>query len=136
MRAYLAILASIGLFACVTMPGSTAAADCSGLTSATLPNAKILAATTLSGSVTGPDGKVYSNLPPFCSVSILAMPSPDSAINILLWMPETWNGRFEGTGNGGYAGSMGIDGPAMVYAVSNGWAVASNDMGTDRKSVV
>ncbi|PYO58497.1 MAG: hypothetical protein DMD83_03785 [Candidatus Rokuibacteriota bacterium] len=28
-------------------------------------------------------------------------------MNIEVWMPSAgWNGRFEGTGNGGYAGNM------------------------------
>jgi hypothetical protein len=66
-----------------------------------------------SGTVTGLDGNFYTDQPPFCSVSILATSTDDSTI-ILIWMPVTWNRRFESTGNGGYAGSMAIDGPAMV----------------------
>jgi len=51
-------------------------------------------------------------------------------------MPVTWNGRLESTGNSGYAGSMAIDGRAMVYAIDNGWAVAANDMGTAPSNIV
>ncbi len=88
-------------------------------------------AATVSGKVTGPDGKNYTGLPSFCQVTIVATPTDDSAINILLWMPDnTWNGRFQGTGNGGYAGNMAIDAFAMVYAIKHGFAVAASDMGT------
>ena len=94
-------------------------------------------AVTLSGTITGPDGVTYSGLPSFCSVTVLATPSSDSTINMTLWMPtDTWNGRFEATGNGGYAGSIAIDGPAMVYAIQNGWAVEANDMGTAPSNIV
>lgn len=104
---------------------------CSNLTSLKLTDAKVTSAVTLSGNVTGPDGKNYTGLPSFCQVTIVATPTSDSLINILLWMPDTtWNGRFEGTGNGGYAGNMAIDAFAMVYGVKHGFAVAATDMGT------
>jgi hypothetical protein len=106
------------------------AGRCEDLLTTTLPNARIVSAMTLTGTVKGPNGVIYKNLPTFCSVAILATPSSDSAINILLWMPENWNGRFEGTGNGGYAGNMAIDAPAMVYAIQHRMAVAATDMGT------
>lgn len=114
----------------ITFADQAEAASCKDLITAKLANAKVTSAVSLSGKVTGPDGKVYANLPSFCSVSILATPTTDSAINILLWMPKNWSGRFEGTGNGGYAGNMAIDAPAMVYAVNHGIAVAASDMGT------
>jgi feruloyl esterase len=110
---------------------SANAATCSDLINLTLPDAKVTSAVTVSGNVTGPDGKNYSGLPSFCSVTILATPSSDSTINYLLWIPDnTWNGRFEATGNGGYGGNMAIDGPAMIYALRHGFAVAATDMGT------
>ena len=46
-------------------------------------------------------------------------------------MPSSgWNGRFEGTGNGGYAGNIALDVPEMIAAVKAGRAVAATDMGT------
>jgi feruloyl esterase len=107
------------------------ATTCTDLLSLQLQNATVTSAATLSGSVSGPDGKNYTGLPSFCSVTILATPTSDSAINYLLWLPDnTWNGRFMATGNGGYAGNMAIDAQAMVYAVKHGFAVAATDMGT------
>jgi hypothetical protein len=62
---------------------------------------------------------------------ITATPTPDSLINIELWMPtDSWNGRFEGTGNGGYAGTVALSVPAMISGLKSGFAVASTDMGT------
>ncbi|MES2633551.1 MAG: tannase/feruloyl esterase family alpha/beta hydrolase [Pseudomonadota bacterium] len=77
-----------------------------------------------------PDGNTYTGLPPFCKVSVVATPTPDSLINIEVWLPQTWNGRFEGVGNGGYAGSLAASAPAMVVALRRQFAVASTDLGT------
>lgn len=127
-----AILAgAILAFAAAAAPQPAWAGACESLVTTKLPNAKVTSALTISGTVKAPDGKTYAGLPSFCNVTILATPSGDSAINILLWMPTaTWNGRFEGTGNGGYAGNMAIDAPALIYAIKNGFAVAATDMGT------
>jgi feruloyl esterase len=52
-------------------------------------------------------------------------------INIELWMPSSgWNGRFEGTGNGGYAGNISLSVQAMMLGLRLGNAVAGTDMGT------
>ena len=46
-------------------------------------------------------------LPGFCRVAATASPSSDSIIKIEVWMPAAnWNGRFEGVGNGGWAGNI------------------------------
>ena len=116
----------------VLFGGATAsAATCTDLLSLSLTDATVTSAATVQGKVKGPDGKNYTGLPSFCSVTILAAPTNDSAINYLLWIPDnTWNGRFMATGNGGYAGNMAIDAQAMVYAIKHGFAVAATDMGT------
>lgn len=96
-----------------------------------LPDATIVSATTVAGTVRDPNGKVIARgVAEFCAVNIVATPSDDSLINIALWLPTEWNGRFEGTGNGGYAGNMEQDYVPMIYAVNHGLAVAANDMGT------
>ena len=53
----------------------------------------------------------------------------DSLIRSELWLPEDWNGRFVGLGNGGLAGVLRAD-----YAgySRRGYAVAETDMGTSR----
>lgn len=64
----------------------------------------------------------------FCRVSLVLKPSSDSDINVEVWLPATgWNGKFQGVGNGGFAGS--IDFAALAGAVSKGYAAASTDTG-------
>jgi feruloyl esterase len=121
----------IGIAAALLATQAKGATPCAELVALQLPDAVVTSAATVSGRVRGPDGKNYTGLPSFCQVTIVATPTNDSAINILLWMPDnTWNGRFQGTGNGGYAGNMAIDTFAMVYAIKHGFAVAATDMGT------
>jgi len=92
----------------------------------------VSAATTVPGpSFTAPDGVTYTNVPSFCKVSAVLTPTSDSFINVELWMPtSTWNGRFEGVGNGGYAGTIALGVPAMVQGLQWGFSVATTDMGT------
>jgi feruloyl esterase len=61
---------------------------------------------------------------PFCRVAGVVEP----AINFEVWMPaEGWNGKLNGVGNGALAG--GINYPAMVGPLTNGYASASTDGG-------
>ena len=43
---------------------------------------------------------------------------------------STWNGKFQGIGNGGYAGTIAQGVPAMISGLQSGFAVATTDMGT------
>ncbi len=68
------------------------------------------------------------SLPSYCRVAAVLHPSPDSHIEMELWLPEkTWNGKFQGVGNGGFAGSISYS--AMASALREGYATASNDTG-------
>jgi hypothetical protein len=59
---------------------------------------------------------------------MILKPSADSDIHVEIWMPSTgWNGKFQGIGNGGFAGS--IDLAALAAAVAHGYAAASTDTG-------
>jgi len=70
----------------------------------------------------------YKDLPSFCRVAGVIKPSADSEIKFEVWMPTAgWNGRFEGIGNGGFAGS--ISQPSLAAAVGRGYATASTDTG-------
>jgi feruloyl esterase len=68
-------------------------------------------------------------IPEHCRVTMVLKPSPDSHINVELWMPtENWNGKFLAVGNGGFAGS--IQGYAdMQTALRLGYATAGTDTG-------
>lgn len=80
------------------------------------------------GVFTPPGGKPLNDLPSFCRVAALLRPTTDSSIHIELWMPEAnWNGRLEGTGNGGFAGSISYG--SLAAGVKSGYAVVNTDMG-------
>ncbi|TLU72101.1 tannase/feruloyl esterase family alpha/beta hydrolase [Lichenicoccus roseus] len=73
-----------------------------------------------------------TGLPAFCRVQITASSNGNPAqslISIEAWLPEQgWNGRFIGTGNGGYAGTL--DYVALSQRLQEGFAVANDDLGT------
>ena len=71
-----------------------------------------------------PGASEVSPLPAFCRVRATVRP----AVNFEVWLPSSgWNGRFQGVGNGGMAGSISYS--AMVAALGAGYAVASTDTG-------
>jgi feruloyl esterase len=57
-------------------------------------------------------------------------PAQGSNINVELWLPDVgqWNSRFLGLGNGGAVGK--INPGRLVGPLSDGYAVATTDMGT------
>ena len=117
--------------------GPAAAASCASLVTLSQPGSVLITSAVPfpGGSFTGPDGTVYENVPPFCEVSAVLTPTTDSLINVEVWMPNPgWDGRFEGIGNGGYAGNFALPAPAMVDGLMQGTAVASTDMGTARST--
>jgi len=60
---------------------------------------------------------------PLCRVTAVI----EHEIGIEVWLPQNWNGRFEGVGNGGLTGA--INYPSMATALSAGFATASTDTG-------
>jgi feruloyl esterase len=114
------------------------AASCESLTALSLPHTSItLAQSVLAGEFipphvpSAPPG--YSeapmrNLPGFCRVAAVASPSSDSVIKFEVWMPaKDWNGKFQGVGNGGWAGSISYR--ALGIALQHNYATASTDTG-------
>jgi feruloyl esterase len=102
---------------------------CENLASLKLSHTTITVAQSIpAGTYTAPDGEVFTNMPAFCRVAATLAPTSDSSIGIEVWMPSsTWNGRFEGVGNGGYAGS--IPYAAIAPGVSLGYATVGTDTG-------
>jgi feruloyl esterase len=106
-----------------------AAADCAALASLALPGGAITFAEQVpAGQFTPPGSKPVDDLPAFCRVAATFRPSPDSDIKFEAWLPaSSWNGKFLGVGNGGYAGAISY--PALADAIRNGYASASTDTG-------
>ena len=70
----------------------------------------------------------YKTLPAFCRVQGVLEPSSDSHIAFELWLPVSgWNGRYEGLGNGGFAGAISYAG--LASAVAQGYAASDSDAG-------
>jgi len=88
------------------------------------------AQTVAAGAFTPPTGSAapFKELPAFCRVTGVIKPTTDSNIRFEVWMPSTgWNGKFQGIGNGGFAGT--ITQTALAAAVARGYAAASTDTG-------
>ncbi|HET7872894.1 MAG TPA: tannase/feruloyl esterase family alpha/beta hydrolase, partial [Terriglobales bacterium] len=102
------------------------AAGCESLSSLKLPETTIVSARTInSGTETRPELK---NAPPFCHVVMEIKPSADSQIRVEVVMPLTgWNGRFQGTGNGGFGGTVTY--VALAGSLRRGYAAAGTDTG-------
>jgi hypothetical protein len=101
-----------------------ALAACETLAKLTLPNTFIDKAE----AVTSGEFQTIKQLPSFCRVAGSIRPSSDSDIRFEVWMPLTgWNGKFQGIGNGGFAGTIGFGG--LGSAVKYGYAAASTDTG-------
>jgi Tannase and feruloyl esterase len=113
-----------------------AAATCETLADLKLDNTTITTAQTLAaGAFTPPTSEArmpipasYAELPAFCRVTGIIKPTSDSEIKFEVWMPSAgWNGKFQGIGNGGFAGSITYQG--LAGALSRGYAAASTDTG-------
>lgn len=114
------------------------AQSCEGLAKMALPKVEITSAQTVAaGAFTPPasespwlrgEPSFYKQLAAFCRVTAVARPSADSDIKIEVWLPATsWNGKFQGQGNGGFAGE--IDYHGLGLAVRDGYATAGTDTG-------
>lgn len=111
-----------------------AAGSCENLATLSLSQTKITTAETVAAGAFVPPGSgqrganAYKDLPTFCRVAMTLMPSSDSDIRVELWLPISgWNGKFEGVGNGGWAGSISYG--ALAAGLRAGYATASTDTG-------
>ena len=111
---------------------------CELLARPSIPQAKVLSAETVPAGafklpvelppwMAGAAG-VFKTLPAFCRVIVQATPSADSDIRIEIWFPaENWNGKFQGHGNGGFAGD--IDYIHLATSILGGYAAGSTNTG-------
>ena len=126
-------------------PAPTAPMPCERLTSLRLAGGRVTLAQTITpGGFTlptaGRGGASFSDLPAFCRVAATLTPSSDSDVRIEVWLPSfasgsggqapganVWNGKFQGVGNGGFAGTISY--AAMADALRRGYATSSTDTG-------
>jgi hypothetical protein len=71
-------------------------------------------------------------LPAFCRVQGVIAPTKDSHIEFEVWLPDAgWNGKYQGVGNGAFAGAIEYsnDLGGLASALRTGYAAASTDTG-------
>jgi hypothetical protein len=103
---------------------------CEQLSAIALPGTTITLAQSLpAGSFAPPYGDSIAELPPFCRVAGVIQPTRDSHIQFEVWLPPnaSWNGKFLGVGNGGFAGSIGYK--SLAGNLKRGYATAATDTG-------
>lgn len=133
----LTLLASALLLAASAVAQSADTAKCTSLQQLQLDQARVLSAEVVAtGAFVAPPRPtgaaeqipLYKQLPTFCRVKVEATPTADSNIQIEVWLPiDNWSGRFQGQGNGGFAGEIGFDG--LARALANNDATAGTDTG-------
>lgn len=105
-----------------------AAGNCEGLAGLSFPDTTLRAKVVAAGAFTLPNGQAMGDLPAFCEVHGLSKPTEASVIHFEVWLPAAnWNGKFEGIGNGGLAGSISF--APMARALRSGYATGSTDTG-------
>jgi feruloyl esterase len=125
-RAALATLAAGGSLIAWNA-GAATPMNCESLkNSLHLPETTILSSDTVNGPSFTPPGSStpIGNLPAFCRVAAVIQPQ----INFEVWLPLSgWNGKFQGTGNGGYNGAIVYS--ALAAGVQRNYATANSDLG-------
>src|SRR5271165_700025 len=122
MKILIAFLAIVGA-------ANAAPESCENLAHVSLAHTSItVAETRAAGDFTPPQGTAIHSLPAFCRVAGSIRPTSDSDIRFEVWLPASgWNGKFQGIGNGGFAGIIGYSG--LGNAIAHGYASASTDTG-------
>jgi hypothetical protein len=129
MRTLLAVIYAAVVFG--AGGGLASAATCESLTTLKLPHAGVTYAQPITGGIFAPPGDTapLSGLPAFCQVAVRSSPTPDSLINIELWIPlgRAWNGKYLQQGCGGFCGTVGRQ--SLADAIRRGYAGAATDDG-------
>ena len=113
-------------------PTSAEKVACESLTGTTLAGGTVRSAAAIPAGDYTPPGQpnALTGLPAFCKVTVAMQPSPDSNVNVELWMPrQNWNGRFLGNGSGGGGGAI-LYFTGLVEGLKRGFATAITDLGT------
>jgi feruloyl esterase len=129
---------AVGLFAMVALgPTPAAAWSCTNLKTLHLQETTITSAEeNTTGKFIVPNSNppiTLTGRPPFCRVTATLTPTSDSTIKIEVWLPETtWNGRFLGTGGGGFQGLFTLSSyrDELSVGIMKGFATANSDLGT------
>jgi feruloyl esterase len=81
------------------------------------------------GSFTSPGQPTITGLPSFCDVALTETDSAGNPIHTYVWLPDSWNGNFQGVG-----GAVFECGPVFTEtatAIQDGYASATTDCGVN-----
>src|SRR5256885_4188270 len=130
-RSALTALRLIALLVSIAPAAAGTPTSCESLANFAFPDTTINSAQSQAGGAyVAPDAwhLAFTNLPPYCEVQATIAPTPDSSIKVRVWMPtQRYNGRYLGTGNGGYAGGFFFS--ELADGINRGFATANTDMG-------
>jgi feruloyl esterase len=117
-------MSSLALLVSTTLLATVQAGPCDDVPALRLQNATITSVEWVpADSESTEDGAM---LPEHCRVAAVLTPSPDSEIQMEIWLPtRDWNGKFLAVGNGGWAGTI----SRAAAGVREGYAAASTDTG-------
>src|SRR5262249_45415696 len=119
VRAVGAVALAFALAGC-SARATTPCADLKSLSlgDATITQAQAVPAGPFAIPAADPDARAESiTLPAFCRVQGVIEPAKDSHIEFEVWLPAArWNGRYQGVGNGAFAGSIQYGGEADTLA--------------------
>lgn len=108
------------------------ATECEDLAKLQLPDTTIKSAQSVpSGGFEALGALRRPDLPPFCRVVATVSSEPGSTIGVETWLPQArWDGVFQGTGNGGFAGILAAGYAGMSAGLRRGYVAATTDTGT------
>jgi tannase/feruloyl esterase len=102
-----------------TTSAQSAAVPCESLSALALPQTTVNSATHVAATTTAPG---------YCAVKLTVNNPPSSdAVRVGVFLPDSWNGRFQGVGGGGFVGGS-PDSPSLA-ALNAGYATAGTDTG-------
>lgn len=107
--------------------------SCGGLTAPWLDGARVVSLTAElrpAGALAAtPQSQAVGSVQAVCDVTVvLTHPGADDRVTTRVWLPlDSWNGRFQGVGGGGYSASGGENG--LAAAVRDGYSAAVTDAG-------
>ncbi|KAF2033551.1 tannase and feruloyl esterase [Setomelanomma holmii] len=119
----------ITFFSTLAVFSSTTLAAASRCDVSALPALDQFGASVLSIDAVQVDNSTLSTPPTsFCNVSITyTHPGQNDRINVWVWLPNSWNGRFQGVGGGGW--TTGLVPANTIGAVAQGYAAVTTDGG-------
>jgi hypothetical protein len=129
-----ALLPLLALVVLARPAAATTGTTCDTVPAPAVPGAQVLSVSGVERhDYTVPPGPFnpdpITGLPAFCDVVVkLTHPGANDVVAVQVWLPlSAWNGRFQGTGGGGFA--AGLFGPLLAQALFGGYASASTDAG-------